>query len=675
VKFLFWLLAFLPLLGEVRIYLNDLHIKGERYETSSGGLVFTNTLDLQAKNITYDRNQGVLEASENLLFILNGEIFVAKTLFIDLKTETGWFEDLTYKIHSLYISSKKTGLDANKTINFENVEITPFDQPPLFFSFRVLDGSIDKDKNLEAKSISAQLIGAPVFYLPKIKWNLDALPSTGVRYFVMYNTGQNPLVSFRYPILSEEKYKALFRFDYRIGKGYGSALETDLKANKDRLHYWTQNFVNYDTFFNDNNDREVLLRYRFKGMLQAFPKEEEINLKFQYDIQSDRDLRLNFYAAQFEARDVMRTEGIFGFNGPFIQNFLSFRPRANTYESLNQQLPSLKIRLDPFVLKPLGLQFKNRFDLSYQDYVYSNNLFNAVQPFHAGRLQTIQELDWPIDFGVLKIEPEGLFSAIYYNNTPQNMGKTLVYFNYGVKASTLVESCSDKLRHVVQPYLDYHAFSTPTVAPNDRYIFSLYDGIYQIQELKTGILQTLYLSDLESTCTWDLYGLNFFGQSSFDVLFPKLRSFLHVDTPWCSFKNSFGYNFQKNSVDMFNIEWGWTFKKEFAFHLDWLYRGPYEWKKDSKENYQLDVAYPIDVLAETPLSDKRNTFISRVEWHFLPNWTVRFEHHNCFWRTVEPPYLEFRASISTIFRSALEVNLSVIKSVNDTQVLCSMNLV
>ena len=101
-KLAWWLLAITPLFAQVKIYLNDLQVVNDRYETHNGGLFFSNTLNLQAQNISFDQKKGVLEASENLLFILNGQIFVAKSLFIDLTTQTGYFEDLTFKINSLY---------------------------------------------------------------------------------------------------------------------------------------------------------------------------------------------------------------------------------------------------------------------------------------------------------------------------------------------------------------------------------------------------------------------------------------------------------------------------------------------------------------------------------------------------------------------------------------------
>ncbi|MFZ4773437.1 MAG: hypothetical protein ACOYK9_05550 [Chlamydiia bacterium] len=673
-KFAWFLLAITPLFAQVKIYLNDLKVVNGRFSTDQGGLFFSDQIQLQAQNIHYDQEKKTLEASDNLLFFLNGQVFVASRLYIDLESRTGWFEDLTTKIKTFYFSANQVGLDEKNCLNFDRLEITPFEAPPIYFSFQVQKGSIDENRHLQTKAISAQLLGVPVFYLPELKWDLSELPSSAIRYRVQYNTEQYPVVSFRYPIVSDVENQALLRFDYRIGKGFAAAIESKSKANQDRLHLKTKNYVAYDTFYNDNNIQNLYLRYRFLGKFDSFPKNPDLVAKFQYDLNSDRDLRQNFNVEQFEMHDVMRTEGVFAWNPSFGQNALYFRPRANNYQSLNQQLPSLQIRLEPIEWKPVGLYFNNNFECSYFDYNFSKNLDGVVKPFSSARLQTTQQLDLPLQMGPLKIEPDGLFSAIYYSQTPLNNSNLLVYFNYGITASTLIEGCMPSYTHTIQPYIDYHAFSRPNLKQSDRFIFSLSDGIFQIQQLKTGLLNTLHIPALKSSCRWDLYGLNFFSQETFTVLFPKLKSFLSVDTPYCNFKNGFGYNFQTNSIDFLTFEWGWTFKKTFAFHLDWLYRGPYEWKKDDRDNYQLDMAYPIDTLVVTPLSDKRATLISRLEWHFIPNWTLRFQHHNGFWRADQPPYFECQAEIGTIFRSAFDIRLSFMRSVNDTQVQFSLNL-
>lgn len=671
-----WLLvAITPLFAEIRIYLKDLSVASEQFSTQNGGLFFFDGIQLQAKNIRYHKSNQTLEADTDLLFLMNGQLFTASNLYIDLKSKTGWFEDLSTRIKTFYIYSKKVGLTPNSSLEFDYLELTPFDRPPLPFSFRVLNGSLDSKRNLEARSISAQLFSAPVFYLSRFKWNLDEIPSHAVRYRFQFNTRQNPVASFRYPVIVDESNSALFRFDYRLGKGFASVAETKSQANRQKLNLRTKNYISYDTFYNDNDPQALRLRYRLQGELLAFPKEDSFSLNFSYDVNSDRDLRQNFFSEQFEVLDVKRTEGLLGVNTAFGQNLVAFRPRANSYQSFSQQLPSLKIRLDPLKIPKSNLLFNNHFDVSYLAYSFSKNLNNAVVPFESARLQTIQKLDWPMQIGFLKIEPDALFSAIYYSNTPQTAKNTLVYCNLGLQASTILESSNENWRHTIQPYVDFHALTKPNLSQFNRYIFSLQDGLFPIQELKTGIINTLYVKGFNSTCTLDIYGLNFFSQNSFTVAFPKVKSFFTLDTPWCTFKNGFGYNFQKNSLDLLTFEWGWTFKRDFAFHLDWLYRGPYEWKKDSRENYQLDMAYPIDALALTPLSDKRNTFISRLEWHFYPNWTLRFGHHNGFWRTTEPPYFECIAEISTIWRSVFDVRLSFLRSVNDSQVLFSLNLI
>ena len=660
--------------AKTRVYFNDLKVVNGVARTERGGLFFSDQLQLQADTISFDEKKKSLEASQNLLFILNGQVFSASYLYINLTEKVGWFEDLTTKINHFYFSTKRLKLDEEANLNFDQLEITPFEQAPLFFSFHVQKGSINQEFQLKTKGLSAQLCGVPLLYLPQLEWNLKELPSSAVRYRIQYNSQQYPQLSFRYPIIATPDNSALFRFDYRIAKGFGAAIESDSTANNKKLRLKTKNFVSYDTFYNDDNIKKLSLRYRFTGKFDSAPANKELIARFQYDVNSDRDLRQNFPVEQFEMADVMRTQGVFGWTPKFGQGYLTFHPRANNYESMSQQLPSLQIRLEPIESKPLGLFFNNQFSLSYLNYDFSKNLHGALTPFSSGRLQTTQQLDWPLDIGALKIEPTALFSAIGYSATPTNQTEALIYFNYGVRASTIIEAVTTNMTHTVQPYVDFHACTRPNLSPTDHYIFSLNDGISPVQQLKTGLLNTLYLSNLNSTCTWDFYGLNFFSQSTFNVPFPKVKSFFTIDTPYCIFKNGFGYNFQENSIDLFTLEWGWTLHKTFALYLDWLYRGPFEWKKDDRSNYQLDVAYPIDTLRLTPLSDKRSTLISRLEWHFLPNWTLRFQHHNGFWRENAPPYFECQAELSTIFRSALDIRLSFIRSVNDSQVLFSLNL-
>ncbi|NDD59454.1 MAG: hypothetical protein EBZ47_09490, partial [Chlamydiae bacterium] len=115
-----WLLvAITPLFAEIRIYLKDLSVASEQFSTQNGGLFFFDGIQLQAKNIRYHKANQTLEADTDLLFLMNGQLFTASNLYIDLKSKTGWFEDLSTRIKTFYIYSKKVGLTPNSSLEFD----------------------------------------------------------------------------------------------------------------------------------------------------------------------------------------------------------------------------------------------------------------------------------------------------------------------------------------------------------------------------------------------------------------------------------------------------------------------------------------------------------------------------------------------------------------------------
>jgi hypothetical protein len=664
-----------PLFSQVQFYFNDLHYENKVASTNNGGIVFFEPLQLQAKHIRYDEKNKTLEAEHDLCFVLNGRLFVAQKLFIDVLHETGYFIELSSKICSLYIKSQNVFLDESKNICFEKLQITPFDAPPLPMSFSTAKGALSPNLDLTVQNISAQLYGVPVFYLPYLEWNLKQIPSTKVRYRIQYNSAQNPQISLKYPIFVSENHQITTRLDYRIAKGVGFALETQDYLNQKNVDIWTKNFISYDTFYNDNTPKKLLQRYRFQGKLDTKPADPHLHFKVQYDVNTDRDLRQNFPSEQFELLDVIPTQGYLKYEKDQFITSLNVRPKVNNYESFTQQIPQVHIGLNPIHFKNANVYIDNAFTFGYLDYNFSKNVNTSNLNFAAFRLQTTQQVENFFNTSVLRWNPYAKFEGIYFSQSQQTKPNFLCALNYGLHLSTSLQKNTPDWSHKIIPYIHFDAWTKPSLNKDQHYIFSIDDGLYQIQELRTGIVQSFNFDNYQQNLTWDIYGLNFFNQNVFNVPFPKLLSFLEYTTPRMTIKNGFGYNIQKNSLDLFNIETGYTFSKTLAFYLNWLYRGQYEWKKNQKDNYQLDMAYPIDVLAQSPLSDRRSTLLSKIEWHFLPNWTFRFQHHNGFLRKNQPPYFEFSAELCTIFRSAFDVRLSMMRAVNDTQVLFSIDLI
>ena len=118
------------------------------------------------------------------------------------------------------------------------------------------------------------------------------------------------------------------------------------------------------------------------------------------------------------------------------------------------------------------------------------------------------------------------------------------------------------------------------------------------------------------------------------------------------------WNLNNNILDFFNIELEYTYSANLSFSIEYRYRGPYDFRKADHDNFILDVARPIEDLYHSPLSDKRNTLLSKAELYFTPKTKLQLELHSGWGRSDQPGYTEGRANFITMLYSSWKVNLS-----------------
>lgn len=665
-----------PLFSEVRIYFNNVKIEEGVFTTTDGGILFSEDLSLQARSIQYNKQKKILEASGDLLLQYNSRFFTADALYYDFNMHKGVAHNAITKEKVWYSGGKEITLNPDHSIIIENLFFTPYEtKAPHPFSLDAKLAGISKDQTLFAKKIQAQAMGIPLFYWPRLQLNLKNLPESAIRYKVQWNSGQYPQVGFWYPLTSSDNAKATIRVEYRLGRGVDGALETESYSKNHRMSFETKNYYSYDTFYNDNNPKQEMGRYRFQGRFTTKTAKENYTVFAQYDKVSDRNLRQDFPSDQFELADPIRTEVIIRNKEPFSLATLAFRPRFNTFEGFKQELPLFDLSLAPLNLGFGGPILENRFKASYLDYVYSNNLDNTLPGFESARLETHQNLCWPRSIGGIQLLPEVGFIGIFYGNNQTNHASWQAVMNYGGKASCPLQKDFGEIRHLMTPYIAYFGLTHPTVSFSDHFIFALDDGLYQINQLTLGINNALLKTNEEPFFDWNCYFLSFFDQSSFTKTFPKLKSKISFNFSNFLFENDLGWNFQKSEFDVANFLLQWSASKDFAISLNLLHRGQYEWKKDDRSNFILDVARSISDLRSSPLSDNRDTLLTRFEWHFAPNWTFRFQHHTGWGRSTEPSYTEMKADLYTIINSIWKVRLSYMRTVRDDQVTFGMTLV
>ena len=92
--------------------------------------------------------------------------------------------------------------------------------------------------------------------------------------------------------------------------------------------------------------------------------------------------------------------------------------------------------------------------------------------------------------------------------------------------------------------------------------------------------------------------------------------------------------------------------------LEFRYRSSFDFRKANHENFILDVSRNQYELADSPISDKRNTILTHLYFRLNPFWACEIHSHHGWNRKLEPPYNEFKIDLYTMLSSSWKVRLS-----------------
>ena len=173
----------------------------------------------------------------------------------------------------------------------------------------------------------------------------------------------------------------------------------------------------------------------------------------------------------------------------------------------------------------------------------------------------------------------------------------------------------------------------------------------------------------------DLYTYAYFGNRAFSHLFPKYYLDLGWQHPSFTIKSQIAWNAQQQVWDFTNVITEWTINRDFAFAVEFRHRSKYDWRKGNHENFILDVARPIDELLNSPLSDARNTLLSRFFFRLTPKWTCQLQMRNGWARRDEPAFNTGKIDLFYMLTCSWRIRLSYERMPNDNRFSTSINLV
>lgn len=655
--------------------------------TSDGGVIDAPGIRIQAQNVEYtnkiengNRVQKII-AEGDLMMEYAERIFVGNRLEYDFANHTGTLWQGKTFVDMWFLGGDRIDLKEDGTFYIYNAFITTCETQENTWEIKAQNVKITRDQLLSARNIRFQFFKIPLFWLPAFKSTLKVFEDPPIRYKIVWDKGLGPRLTMRYRIFSWQQFNLFFRFDYRITRGPGGALESEYFSPDNKTTFVTRSYGAFDKEYPNEKGNK---RYRLQGLYHTESKEGNTVVHATYDKLSDYRMVGDYKSEDFEINTQKRTHLVVThFREDSLFHF-SFQPRVNRFQSIDQELPFITANLRPFRLGNSPIISNNSFSAGYLDYVFATDLRDAFKELHlpssthALRLETRNELYAPFSMGSVTVTPSVGTIGIFYSNNAHHSAVGQGMLTYGMRAETHLFRRYARFRHAMEPYLVFQGMTSPTLGLNSHFYFDINDGYFQLNQLKIGMRNSFTQYNCSSfipAITADLYTYAYFGNRAFSHVLPKYYFDIGLSRPSYLIKGGIAWNQQEQVWDFTNVIAEWTINKDLALAVEFRHRSKYDWRKADHENFFLDVARPIHELVESPLSDGRDTLLTRLFVRLTPKWTCQLQTRNGWGRKQEPRFNTCKLDFFYMLTCSWRVRLSYERMPNDNRFTGSVSLV
>ncbi len=633
-------------------------------KTELGGVIAAEGIRIQARHIEYihktENGVKILKviARGDLMMEFGGNYFVGESLEFDFLTKTGTLIQGKTGIELWFVGGEKIELQSDGSFIIHDAFLTTCESDQNMWDVNSESIKISKDHVLTAKNIKFRFLKIPFFWVPGFSSNLQSFYDPPIKYKVVWDKGLGPRLTLRYRVMSWRDFNAFFRLDYRLSRGPGAALETEYASPDDRTIFMTRSYGAYDKIVPEEKSPR---RYRLQGLFSHQSQDKKTFLHLQYDKLSDVQMIYDFKSNDFVIDTQKRTRLLVNHQEKNAFATLSVQPQINNFESINEQLPLITMGVRPFVLGPTGIITENSINVGYLKYVYSQYLSNTLQPTHTARMESQNRIYRPFHLGPFIFTPSVGATGLFYSNNPYHQEAGQFVISYGGEVNTHLFKQYRHYTHRMEPYINYRGLTKPTVSNLNHFTYSMQDGYYKLNQLRLGSRNSVFSSKGDTALPvflLDLYTNTYFAQNSYSKTFPKLYSNIHWNRPTYSLTGYLCWNFQEQVLDTCNTRADVTLSEALALGAEYRYRSQYDWRKANHDDFILDMSHSIESLLNSPLSDKRETFIGRVYAKLSPKWTLKMQTINGWKRKSDPTYSAFNADLTTLLPGSWQLKFS-----------------
>lgn len=643
--------------------------------TDCGGVLLAPDLIVRATAIAYthlpDGSAHSVHAEGELVVEYRGKLFVGSSLDYDFLTDSGVLCQGRVAMPPWYIAGERIYLTSESGVIIEEGTLSSCEGEEQDWDIFAPRICIFQNHLRMDRKAQIRIQKVPVLALPALKLELRGLNEMPISTRFSWGGFQGTRLSLRYRFFDTEEWKAYARLDAILKRGLGGGVETSYLSQESAAELYTQNYYAHDISIADPTRRD---RYRFDGSYYNCFDEGRIVIRGVYDRVSDPQMAADYQAKDFDLKTAGKTELSIMRTEELWRTELFSTVRLNSFQTVNQELPTLAWSAKPYLIGEKGVLSSTRARASYLDYLYSSSSLPFYTNFHSGRFELDQLFYKALNYKYLRIIPELGGVAIGYTNSPSGaaVGALLGYGGAHVQ-TTLVRS-EEARRETIEPYIDYVYYTAPTSSVDEHYIFTIADGYARLHELTFGTRYALF-SPCNRALLIDLHANAFFNTEAFSSPIP--RAYLEVEWDPLTYITLQGvgiWDFQEGELDTLNGCLNWTVSRDVAISTEYRHRSSFAWRKADHTSFFLEAFRQNEALRHSPLSDRRDTLLLSFFYRWHPDWFLKAQLRHGWNRHDSPNYTEYQIDLSTLLCSHWRATVTYEKRFDDFHVSFSLRL-
>src|SRR6185503_19480339 len=330
------------------------------------------------------------------------------------------------------IGARTIRLLEDGSLDFEEGFITTSEGCNHDLSINAAHINITCQKRLVTSPLHLKLYNTTIALLPSFTLDLTELQRPALAVKFGWGGYLGPHVSLRYHAFSYRDFKAWLRVDGFLDHGAGFGIESALDPQCSPLAFYTRNYWAHDLAIDDPTKRD---RYRFQGSYYNRFLDNKTIVQARYDYVSDAQMAADYNHESFNLNPAQETKlQIHHRENSFLATLI-IEARVNSFQTVNQQLPTLECNLHPVRLPFTNCVFENYMKVSNINFVTSHDLINKTTE-HAARLEVRPLLYCPLYLGAITLTPLAGLIGIGYSNSPEHHAQHQILAHLGAEATT-----------------------------------------------------------------------------------------------------------------------------------------------------------------------------------------------------------------------------------------------